>query len=173
MRVILIIACIPWLLSCTQRDSITRFSEDNEMDKQYYVYPSTLRMVNLEQKEEFNDLVNDFRKGQFYILSNNTENALLVKELKEDMAKEGYEEAMMFKSGDQDITVYIWERKVPRIAAILESDSTFNIMQVEGLINIAKIPKLLENFDESDYLNVLDIINYNTNEHHSEEHSQD
>lgn len=173
MRIILIIAFVPWLISCNQQDSITRFSEENEMDRPLVVYPSTLRMANLEQNEDYDEFVNDFRKGQFYSLSNDKENTLLIKKLKKDMISEGYEEAMMYKSGDQDITVYIWERKIPKIAAILESDSTFNIIQIEGLVYIAKIPKLLENFEEADYLNVLDIMNINENHRHGEAHSQD
>lgn len=172
MRVLLILAFIPWLLSCDRRDSITRFGEENETDRQYVVYPSTLRMVNLEHNEEYDELVNEFRKGQFFSLSNNKENSSLVKDLENDLILEGFEEAMMYKSGDQDVTVYICERKIPRIAAILKSDSIFNIIQVEGLINIAKIPKLMEDFDESDYINVLDVIKYNRKEHHSESHSQ-
>ena len=162
------------LLSCNKTDSITRFSEENKMDKQYYVYPSTLRMVNLEENEEYYKLIEGFEKGQFFSLLNTPENSNLISKLKDDMTKEGFEEAMFYKSKDRDVTVYLLEKNTPKIAAILEGDSTFNIVQVEGLINITKLPALLEYFDTADYLNVLDVINYKPpNEHHSEQHSQD
>jgi hypothetical protein len=161
------------MLSCNNTDSITRFSEENKMDKQYYVYPSTLRMVNLEENEEFYELIEDFKKGQFFSISNTPENSELVSELKATMVDEGFEEAMIYKSRDRDVTVFLLEKKIPKIAAIIKRDSTFNIVQVEGLINVAKIPALLEYFDKAEYLDVLDVINYKSNEHHSEQHSQD
>ncbi len=161
------------MLSCNKKDSITRFSEENKMDKEYYVYPSTLRMVNLEQNEEFYELIEEFKKGQFFSISNTPENSELVSKLKVTMVEEGFEEAMVYKSKDRDITVYLLEKKIPKIAAIIEMDSTFNIVQVEGLINVSKIPALMEYFDKADYLDVLDVVNYNSNKHHSEHHSQD
>jgi len=173
MKRILFITIMLGLLSCNKTDSITRFSEENKMDKQYYVYPSTLRMVNLEENKEYYELVEGFKKGQFFSLSNTSENSRLVSKLKEDMIREGFEEAMFYKSRGRDVTVYLLEKNTPKIAAILESDSTFNIIQVEGLINITKIPALMQYFDKADYLDVLDVINYKPNEHHSEQHSQD
>ena len=173
MRAELLIVVILCLPGCNRMDSITRFSEENEIDKQYCVYPSTLRMVNLEQNQDYYELVEEFKKGQFYSISNTPENSELVRKLKIDMVDEGYEEAMFYKSRDRDVIVYLWERKVPKIAAVIESDSTFNIIQIEGLINVAKIPELMEYFDRADYLNVLDVINFKPNEHHSEQNSQD
>ena len=173
MRILIFITIMLGLLSCNKTDSITRFSEENTMDKQYYVYSSTLRMVNQEENEDYYELIEGFRKGQVFTLSVTPENSLLVDDLKNNMTDEGFEEAMFYKSKDRNVTVYLWERKIPKIAAIIESDSTFNIVQVEGLINIAKIPALLENFDKADYLDVLDVINYKPNKHHSEQHSQD
>lgn len=173
MRSLLIIAIFPWLLSCNRTDSITRFSKENKMDKQYYVYPSTLRMVNLEENEEYYKLIEGFKKGQFYSLSISAENTGLVNELKDDMMDEGYEEVMFYKSRDRDVTVYLWERKVPKIAAIVENDSTYNIIQVEGLVNIAKFPELMEYLDNAEYLDVMQVIKNKPNEHHSEQNSQD
>ncbi len=173
MRLLIILTLVTGLSGCSRPDTITRFAEENPMEKQFYVYPSTLRMANLEQKEDFNELIEDFVKGQYFVFLNNTENARLIAELKADLTEEGFEEVMTYRNKDRDGVVYIQERKVPRLAAILETDSTFNIVQVQGLVNIAKIPKLIQEFDESDYLNVLDVINFNPNQHEGGPHSQD
>jgi hypothetical protein len=172
MRALLMLIIITVMPGCNRTDSITRFGEEHKMDRQYYVYPSTLRMANLKQDEEFYKLIGDFEKGEFYSLSNTPENSDLVNQLKNDMIKEGFEEAMMYNARDRDVTVYVRERKVPKIAAILETDSTYNIIQIEGLINITKIPKLIKYFDKADYLNVLEIIQTPQKEHNVEHHPE-
>lgn len=167
MRILLLISILPALLCCTRLDSITKFSEDNEMEKQYYVYPSTLRMANLEQNEDYNELIEDFVKGQYFIFRKDSINDLLIEGLKADMADEGYEEAMSYRAKNGNADIYIQESKVPKIAAIHETDSTYNIVQVEGFVNLAKIPKIIEDFNEDNFVNILDIINLDlSNEHH-------
>jgi hypothetical protein len=172
MRTIIVLAFLSILISCSRKDSITRFGEENKMDRQYYLYPSTLRMVNLEKDEEYYDMVEGFKKGVFYSLSSTPENSALVKKLQHDLIKEGYEEAMQYRSGEQNVTVYVWDKKTPKIAAILKSDSTFNVMQMEGMIHIVKIPELLESFDKADFIMLPDMIKVSKNPQNVEDHSQ-
>lgn len=173
MRIVFIIAVTLSLIGCNRKDSITKFSEENEMDKEYYVYPSTLRMANLNESEEFNEAVEEFVMGKYFRMSNTSENSILIEELKAKMKNEGYEEAMSIKNKDQHVEVYVLERKVPLISAIFEEDSSFSIAQVEGIINIAKIPEFLKNYDNDDYINLLDFIQSDQNSSKHEHHSQD
>lgn len=173
MRILILITLLPALLCCTRLDSITKFSEENKMEKQYYVYPSTLRMANLEQNEDFDELIEDFVKGQYFIFAKDSINEILIDQLETDMADEGYEEAMSYRAKNGNAIIFVQERKVPKIAAIHETDSTYNIVQIEGYVNIAKIPKLLQEFDNDKFLNVLDILKINPNSEHRGPHSQD
>lgn len=161
------------MVSCQRFDSITRFSMDNEMEQEYYIYPSTLRMINVEENEDFNQMVEDFRKGQLFVIKINEENDKLVEKLRKDISKEGYEEAMSFDSPSQQALVYVLDEKVPKMAAIMQSDSLYRIFQVEGLINIAKLPKVMQSFDSDDYLNVLEVIKYEEDEEWGEGGTQD
>lgn len=173
MRRIVIIFLFIGLLGCHKTDVITRFSEENEMQREFYVYPSTLRMANLEENEEFNSFIKDFREGQYFIFDKNNENKHIIEDLKSEMQEEGFEEAMTLQDRERNVSVYIQETKVPKIAAIIEEDSTFNIIQIKGIVNITKLPGIIQNYNSDDFFNVIDFFEKDKNSYDHGPHSQD
>ncbi|GEM_PF-3246153 len=172
MKNLIILLFALLIFGCDTRDSITRFSEDNHMDREYYVYPSTLRMINLEQNEDFNELIEDLVKGRYFSIEKKAESKELIDGLRADLVEEGFEEVMTFHNSKADAGVYILDARAPRIAAIIELENEYNVIDVEGMLNVTKIPQLLENFDDEKFLNIIDITQRDKNKHRVEQHTQ-
>ncbi len=144
--------------SCNSKDCITKFAENNEMDKQFYVYPSTFDMINKKDNEVLNDLIKDFELGQCFILNNSQENRSKLVSLKEKMLEENYSEIASISSPEHSLTLYLLDQKPVLTAAILTTDSTINIIQVTGMINYLKIPELMQSENYKDALSIFDFF---------------
>jgi len=60
----------------------------------------------------------------------------------------------------KDLNVRVWgiEKTNPEFVIISRSNEELMLLEISGMINIAKIPKLAENFNENAF---LDILNFN------------
>jgi len=175
MRILILVTVIASLVSCKKKDSITRFSEEHQMEKALYIYPSTLRMVNLKQNPDYNEFIEGLEKARYFSLKNNGENEKLIEELKADLLDEGYEEAITFRDKNNNAVVYVQDKKTPHVAAVIEMPEHYNVIDMVGMVNIAKIPALLESFNDKEFLNVIDITEKDKErkQHRVEQHTED
>ncbi len=160
------------LASCNSRDCITKFAENNEVDKQIYVYPSTLEMINKSESEILNDLFKDFELGQYFVLDNTAENVSKIEILRAKMLAKKYSEIASFSSANKIVTVYSLEQNPIKTAAIFTTDSTINIIQVTGAINYLKIPELMHSENYKDVLSIFEFINTKINTENLESHPE-
>lgn len=145
------------LQSCHKKDSLADFKERVSVRKAFYFEPSTLRMINLQENEDFNEMVKNVREGRYYIVDINQHADSAVNFLKEEILKEGYEELMSIKSKHNDIAIYAVEEKNPTVVAIARTDTVYNIVEMQGMINVVKIPKILDTFKNNEFLNILSL----------------
>ncbi len=122
-----------------------------------YFYPSTLRMINLQRNAEYDEMISELKKARYLKLDSGvvTQEDLAV--LGEKLLKAGYEEMMVMKSAKTDIRILGLEKSVPEVVVIARDGYECNIMEITGMINLAKIPKLLESFNSGGFLDVLNL----------------
>ena len=69
----------------------------------------------------------------------------------------GFEEVMFFKNKQMDVRVWGLEKRKPEMVIISRSNEEIMLLELEGMINIAKIPKLTETFNQNAFLDILNL----------------
>lgn len=115
------------------------------------LYPSTLRMVNLAQDPNFNEMVNDVEKVLIYTLDSATAVSKSYKDLLKNYEAEGFEEYITI-FGKQEMRIVGKEEEYVGIVAVEGNAIAFYL---RGDIPFGKIPTLLESFQSSDMLPML------------------
>ena len=156
MRLIifLIIFSTLFFSGCHQKDSITTFRENHPIDLVLAFYPSTLRMVNLAKNEDYNQLIKDVEKGRYFKVNKEHVTRQAIDTLARGLLEEGYEEVMTVK-GNDNMAVFALEHQPPVMTIIAETEEAYIIVQVEGMIRIAQLPKLLNSFNDESFLNIF------------------
>lgn len=145
-----------------QCDIIKQLKADEKTELSLYFYPSTLRMVNLEQNEEFNRLIQDIKKMVFYKMKRNWSSSEFYGTIKELMSDEDMEEYVVVDGPDQKL--YILGREDPtETVGLGMMDNEFYVFDVDGSLSLKEIPKLYEYISQNDstfnsaFLDVFDI----------------
>jgi len=152
---LLLLTCSPALKA--QSSDVTDFQENHKPSLALYFYPSTLRMINLQRNAEYDEMISELKKARFLKLDSGAVTQADLTLLAEKLLKAGYEEMMLMKSADTDIRILGLEKKVPEVVVIARNGYESNLMEISGMINIAKIPKLLESFNSGGFLDVLNL----------------
>ena len=143
--------------SCQQKDPLNDFLEDRNTGLILHFYPSTLRMINIDQNEEYNKMIREVEKARFIRLDSGQFTKEEISELITSLQSEGYEEVMSFRDKKQDISVLAMEKKIPEFVMLSRAPDQVMILEMKGMVNVAKIPKLTQTFSENGFLNVLDL----------------
>ena len=156
MRIILsLFLTIFSLSSYAQNSAVTDFKENHETALSLYFYPSTLRMVNIEQNPEFNEMIRQVKKARFFRMDSGTVSKDDLNNLVSELTEDGFEEVMFVKNKNMDLKVWGLETKNPELVIISKSDEELMLLEINGMINIAKIPKLAETFNQNSFLDIL------------------
>lgn len=115
------------------------------------LYPSTLRMINLAQDPNFNEMVNDIEKVLIYTLDSTTAVSKSYKNLIKDYQAEGFEEYITMM-GQQEMRII---GKEEEYVGIVSAEGRAIAFYLRGDIPFGKIPTLLESFQSSDMLPML------------------
>ena len=171
-RILIIILTLIVLAGCSERNRLKDFTEKHRPEQSFVFYPSTLRMVNLENNQDFNDMIQDIEKGKYFSYPVSDEISSELKTLEKELTENGYEEILELKNKEISARVFLLEKKTPILTAFIRNNETINILELEGMINPVKIPKLMENFNDEEFLNILNIGNQHQNNPHIE-HTED
>lgn len=115
------------------------------------LYPSTLRMVNLAQDPNFNEMVNDIEKVLIYTLDSATAATKSYKDLIKNYEAVGFEEYMTI-FGTQEMRIV---GKEEEYVGIVAAEGNAIAFYLRGDIPFGKIPTLLQSFQSSDMLPML------------------
>ncbi len=160
MRLVVIILLLITLLfsGCHQKDSMRTFRENHPVDLTLAFYPSTLRMVNLAKNEEYNQLIKGIEKGRYFKVSKRDSTQQAIQTLTQGLVKEGYTEVMSIKGSANDMMVYLLEIQPPVTVVITEREKEYMIMEIKGMVNITKLPTLINSFnDDKAFLNIFSL----------------
>jgi len=140
-----------------QSSAVTEFKDNHDTSLALYFYPSTLRMVNLQHNQEYDEMIREIKKARFFKLDSGAVTPTDIASLSETLIKSGYEELMVMKSKGNDITVLGLEKRSPEVVVISKNGDECMLLEVTGMINIAKIPKLIDTFSSDGFLDVLNL----------------
>jgi len=129
--------------------AVEKFIEDYPNLKEYYVYQSTLRMINQEGDQDFNRLIKDIRKINIYISEGSTEiTRQSYQGMLDDLAKEGFE--ILINAKYESTQIYLMSKESGKssyyVLAIRDEDN-FGLMEMDGSLDLR-------------YLNALEHINF-------------
>ncbi|MEP1032767.1 hypothetical protein [Ekhidna sp.] len=143
-----------FLPSIAQESIIKDFAEPRRTTRwmnPICLYPSTLRMVNLAQNPNFNEMVNDIEKVLIYTLDSATAASKSYTDLIRNYQAKGFEEYMTML-GKQEMRII---GKKDEYVGIVAAEGNAIAFYLRGDIPFAKIPTLLESFQSSDMLPLL------------------
>ena len=132
-----------------QSQAVADFREQYATSQDFYLYPSTLRMVNLEKNPDAYQLVNDVEKLQVLLFERASINRPALQRLQQGIQDEAYEELMSFQEKDSQITVYAHGEspQLDGVVGVVDNKQTLALIDLAGFIDL---PSLI-NLAQSDY----------------------
>ena len=135
-----------------QEDILKSYAEDKNLRK-FCFYPSTLRMVNLDNNPDFNELVGGIDKLLIYTLdSSATASKDYVNIIKEYEAA-GYEEYASMWGGT---TLFLYGNQ-SALVGVFGNSETAAAFHMNGFVAVEKIPSLMETLEDNQLLNFFDL----------------
>ncbi|MFY0685598.1 MAG: hypothetical protein JXQ90_00460 [Cyclobacteriaceae bacterium] len=137
-----------------QESIVKDFAEGNHKNK-YCFYPSTLRMVNLKNNPDYNELVGTIDKLLVYNLDSAA--SIGFRSIIEEAETKGFEEYITFFGGSQTLYLYGKEGNKPQMIGVLRDKESSYAFYMKGAIQFQKIPTLFSTLQENDLLNIFDL----------------
>ncbi|MEE4259045.1 MAG: DUF4252 domain-containing protein [Bacteroidales bacterium] len=139
-----------------QEQPLKDFAEDRK-DRKFCFYPSTLRMVNLANNPDFDDLVNGIEKLLIYNLDSTARADKSYKEIITTYQELDFEEYASAYGGGLNFYVYGKEnKKETEYIGVVKQDDLLTTFYMRGQIAMNKIPRLIQSMSEGDFINPFD-----------------
>jgi len=145
---IIVLLSIGSLQAIAQLNSIKELKEADQLDLSLYFYPSTLRMINIDQDTALNKLVKGVRKASFHQLNPESFDANSFYQLKNTIAQEeDYEEYLTMEGGPNENGQgfqIIGNEKGDEWVAMAFIDGQGYLISLAGTINWLQAPKVYQ-----------------------------
>lgn len=139
-----------------QEQPLKDFAEDRKELKLCF-YPSTLRMVNLANNPDFNDLVSGIEKLLIYNLDSTSRADKAYKQIISTYEELDFEEYASAYGGDMNFFIYGKDiRKGTEYVGIIKQEDALNAFYMRGTIAINKLPQLMQSMGDGDFINPFD-----------------
>jgi len=140
-----------------QEDLFKDFAEEHK-ERAFCFYPSTLRMLNIAENPEFNEIVNDIDKLLVYKLDSISGADKLYIKMIDDFKSKGFEEFVFIQGGGNDMHLLGSPQTDDReFVGIVINDEISLAFYLKGDIGWEQIPKMISSFQEGDFIDVLDL----------------
>jgi hypothetical protein len=164
-----------------QSKTIQRLMDEDRTNHRFYLYPSTLRMINIAQDEAYNDMVRGIRKLVFFKMKSDQFDAQdLASTLQSLRGEEAYEDFIVVDGQEEKLHV-LGRDKPAETVVLAKNQGDYYIADLQGTIDLLQLPKLYERVAENDstfregFINVFNFGNDNKGEskHNSDQDSKD
>ena len=140
----------------SQEQPLKDFAEDRR-ERKFCFYPSTLRMINIVNNPDFNELVSGIEKLLIYNLDSTTRAEKSYKEILTNYQELNYEEYASAYGGGINFYVYGNERRsFTEYVGIIKRDEVLTAFYMRGNIALNKLPRLMQSMSEGDFINPFD-----------------
>ncbi len=152
---LIILLGLSWEIKA-QEQPLKDFAEDRK-DRKFCFYPSTLRMVNLANNPDFDDLVSGIEKLLIYNLDSTARADKSYKEIITTYQELDFEEYASAYGGGLNFYVYGKEnKKETEYIGVVKQDDLLTAFYMRGQIAMNKIPRLIQSMSEGDFINPFD-----------------
>lgn len=139
-----------------QEQPLKDFAEDRRENK-FCFYPSTLRMLNLTQNPDFDEMVSGIQKLLIYTLDSTSRADKTYKELISTYQELEYEEYASAYGGDLNFYIYGKEqRSETEYIGVIRQEDMLTAFYLKGQIAMNKLPDLMQSMGEGDIFNPFD-----------------
>ncbi|WP_422359513.1 DUF4252 domain-containing protein [Reichenbachiella sp.] len=137
------------LVSIAQSSSITSLKKDKLTSMDLHFYPSTLRMVNLDNNEEFNRLIQDIEKLVFFKMNGKFENIDMYNLVNQLESNEDFEEYVVVDGPTKKFYLLGREKPTETVGLAL-LDNEHYVFDIAGSLELKELPKLYQYISEND-----------------------
>ena len=148
--------------SLAQSHTVDDFLKEHQPSQKFFLYPSTLRMVNIEKHPDFYNLVHDIDKLRVLMYNKNEHgfSQQTIRTLSKEVEQENYQELMTFQADGQNVYLYsLGDDDTPEgVVGLVETDDTIILTDLEGFINLPALLKLFQgDFNFEDIAGVVNL----------------
>ena len=142
-----------------QSRSVADFKEQHTTQQDFYLYPSTLRMVNLEKHPAMYTLVNDVEKLQILLFERASVERPALQKLQQNIRGERYEELISFRQKDSQITVFArgGSPQLDGVVGVVDNDQTLALIDLAGFVDLPSLMELAQG--DYDFSAVTQLVN--------------
>lgn len=139
-----------------QEQPLKDYAEDRKENK-FCFYPSTLRMVNLANNPDFNDMVSGIEKLLIYNLDSTAKADKDYKAVLTAYQDLGFEEYASAYGGDLNFYIYGKEAgKSTEYIGVLKRDDMLAAFYMRGQLSVSALPRLMQSMGEGEFINPFD-----------------
>ena len=148
-----------------QSDIIEQLKNDNKTDLSLFFTPSTLRMINLQNNEEFDDMVKDIKKMTFLKLNRNQFDLTQFYDVVSELQKEEDLEEYIVIDGKEQKLYLLGKESPTSTVAMAYFQGDYYAVDIAGSISISELPKLYEQLSQgdetlkNDFANIFNLVN--------------
>ena len=133
-----------------QIPAIQQLQDEEKVSMNLHFYPSTLRMVNVQNDTAFNKLVKEIKKLSFYQINTDSFGINEMYSLSNQLVnEEAYEEYMTMDGKDMLMQV-IGKESGDEWVAIGSIEEQLYLIAVQGKVNWLQVPKVIETISTQD-----------------------
>jgi len=145
-------------LSVKGQENLFKDFAENHKQRAFCLYPSTLRMLNIGDNPEINNMVNGIEKLLIYKLDSVSKADKLYRVMIDNFKSNGFEEYVSVYGGGNDMFLLSSEGKKDKeyVGVIIQADISIAFF-MKGDISWEEIPKIMNSIKEGDFINILDL----------------
>jgi hypothetical protein len=148
------------------QDSVIKEALDNNNERKFCLYPSTLRMINMSNDPSYNEMVSGVEKLLIYSLPGSDSTRSVVDDIIGVYAAEyDYEEYARIFGGPMTLSLYGSAAEDKLVGYARQEEKIF-AFYLDGKIEWQKLPTLI---DKLSSMEMLDIVNLNQGQKQKQE----
>lgn len=145
----LVITTLSLLLSLpafAQSRTVSSFMKKHEPSASFYLYPSTLRMIDRENNPDYQQLVRHIEKVSFLTFQKGAMpvSKEKVRELQQALAGEAYEELLSFRDAGNQVYIYSKGDEPEAYVSLVDNEEALMLFDMQGAPDLPSLMKLVQ-----------------------------
>jgi len=142
-----------------QNKVFKQYQEDDKIQTSYHLYPSTMRMLNLNNDPDFDDLVRPIRKMSFLQLKKDVIQRSDLRMASEQIMTERDCETYIEVDGPDNAVFVIGNSDKAYTCVLAYTNEEYYLGEIKGMIDILELSKLYEKMMTADSTSELGFLN--------------
>ena len=148
----LLFSLLMFCASCAdaQIPAIQQLQEEDKVSLNLHFYPSTLRMINMQNDTSFNKLIKDIEKLSLYQINTNSFGSKEMSVFSNQLVEEEAYEEYMTMDGKEMLMQVMGKESGDEWVAMGSMEEQVYLIAVQGKVNWLQLPKVIEMISAQD-----------------------